>query len=52
MNEKAIVWLKEIGYDHKTWRLVIRNNGNEFTGPLLQLGAFGPGFSYSLMFYP
>ncbi len=47
VNEQLLA----LGYVPGKWRLTVRDNGNEFTGPLLQYGVFGPGVSYTMLGY-
>lgn len=42
-----VKWLTETDYVPGKWRLTVRDNGNEFTGPRLQYSVFGPGVSYT-----
>jgi hypothetical protein len=42
MSKKLKAWLSESGYVAGKWRINIRDNGNEFTGPQLQYAIFSP----------
>jgi hypothetical protein len=42
MNKHLLNWLSEVGYVPGKWRLGIRDNGNEFTGPLIQYYVVSP----------